>query len=154
MTRIDCAPVEELSDKHLLSNYKELPRAFGYIRTRMSKNRPLVDKTTPKNYTMGDGHVKYLYDKFVWLKYRYRDLHREMVAREFKPTYDENYDISDIVAYYSSVRGNWKPTETDVEVSRSRIKERISEKPHEHSWTLRRPPGYARAILATAKLGE
>lgn len=154
MTRIDCVPVEELSNAHLQSNYKELPRAFGYIRARISKNLPLVDRQTPPKYTMGQGHVKFFYDKFLWLAKRYREVHREMVARGFKPSYSENYNISDIVNSEESLRhtGRWKPSQADIEVSRARIKERISEKPQEHSWTLRTPPGYARAIIATPKL--
>ena len=31
MTRINCVPVEELTDKHLGAEYRELPRLFGQI---------------------------------------------------------------------------------------------------------------------------
>jgi len=31
MTRINCAPKKELSDKHLAAEYRELPRIFGLV---------------------------------------------------------------------------------------------------------------------------
>lgn len=150
MTRIDCAPVEELSDSHLISNYKELPRAFGYIRRRLSKNLPLVDKSTPTHYTMGEGHVKFFYNKFLWLKRRYREIHKEMIARGFRPSFEENYDIQDIMDLtWGTIESNgrWEPNERDMEISRARIKERVSEKPNQHRWTLRTPPNYIKEFI-------
>lgn len=54
MTRINCVPVEELTDKHLLAEYRELPRIFNLAR---------AVEDAPTEYVLGTGHMKFFYDK-------------------------------------------------------------------------------------------
>ena len=74
MTRINCVPVRELSDKHLLAEYREI--------TRVSKlSRTLADYG---QYTMGAGHVKFFYDKGAYLLRRTDNLYWECRRRGFQ----------------------------------------------------------------------
>ena len=122
MTRVNLIPVEELSDQHLLSETREIKRIPNcIIKGRFSL------KSIPKNYTMGTGHVKYFYDKLIWLYHRYMDLYNECLKRGFEVT---NYEDAFIQAGYENkdLCNNWIPTEQDIRVSRTRIAEKIFRK--------------------------
>jgi len=59
MTRINCIPVEELHNKHLLVEYRELPRVFTLAHNAIEKGR----WESPAAYVLGAGHVKFFYNK-------------------------------------------------------------------------------------------
>ena len=82
MTRINVIPPRELVDKHLLAEYRELPRVFGLIEKWQDRGCP---ETGVTRYTMGKGHVKFFYNKAVWLAMRFDQLVAEMQHRDFKP---------------------------------------------------------------------
>ena len=81
MTRINCIPVEELTDKHLIAEYRELPRVFKLARD------PKPGEHIPTYYSLGRGHVKFFYNKLFYLEKRFLALVLEMRARGFKPNY-------------------------------------------------------------------
>jgi hypothetical protein len=62
MTRVNCIPVHELTDKHAMAEYREIPRLFKLA-------RPCDD--APTEYKMGAGHVKFFYDKlgYIWSRW-------------------------------------------------------------------------------------
>ena len=69
MTRINLVPPSELHDKHLLAEYRELPRVFKLA-------RPCDD--IPEKYCLGTGHVKFFYNKLEFLYKRQCQLCEEM----------------------------------------------------------------------------
>lgn len=56
MTRVNCIPVQELTVKHLVAEYREIPRLFKLA--RILKPNEFVPL-----YTLGAGHCKLFYDK-------------------------------------------------------------------------------------------
>jgi len=81
MTRINVVPVEELCDQHLLAEHRELTRIPNAVaRGRFS----LAGQ--PADYKLGEGHVRFFFDKLAFLKRRYTALHGECLARGFKVT--------------------------------------------------------------------
>lgn len=54
MTRINLIPVECLSDKHLIAEYKEITRPFGKVKARLEKEKSFDD--IPKSFTLNKGH--------------------------------------------------------------------------------------------------
>lgn len=74
MTRINLIPVELLIDAHLLAEYREITRISSLARK---------DSTAPGHYTLGTGHVKFFYDKGMWLYERTEQLYAECVNRGF-----------------------------------------------------------------------
>ena len=66
MTRINTVPVECLSDKHLLAEYRELPRIFTAV-AKIYDSGNQLPTDIPPNYKLGAGHVKFFYDKLLWL---------------------------------------------------------------------------------------
>ena len=116
MTRINCGlPVEELSKKHLIAEHREIKRVPNCV----AKGRYSL-KNQPKEFTLGIGHVKFFYDKLLYLKHRYEELYARC----------RNLKIN--VQYYGSAWDNvppnlmndYIPTEKDREIVRARIKER------------------------------
>ena len=116
MTRINVVPVTELCDKHLLAEYRELPRVFRLA-------RPCLD--APKEYVLGPGHVKFFYDKLGFLGIRLAQIINELNERGFKATYQE---LPDWVEETSSTLWNdYEPTPKALAINLSRIAERVSQ---------------------------
>lgn len=122
MTRINVISPAELTGKHLVAEYRELPRVFGLARAYASRGG-LIDDLPPA-YVLGTGHVKFFYNKLVWLNNRQVALVDEMKARGYKPHFDnppwvENLDIP--LMWWN----DWQPTPEAIELNRARIKERL-----------------------------
>lgn len=112
MTRINCVPPSELTDKHLLAEYRELPRVFGLAR---------CGDDIPTSYRMGAGHVKFFYDKLGYLKRRQKSLIDECIQRGFNIKHTSvDFAAPDCLC------GDWIPSEADMAINRARIKERLS----------------------------
>lgn len=115
MTRINCIPVQELTNKHLVAEYRELPRIFRLARN----NKP--NESFPTAYTLGQGHVKFFYNKLAYLEQRFYQLVEEMQRRGYKPNYST---IPECDAPPELWQG-WQPTNEAMELNRARIKERL-----------------------------
>jgi len=117
MTRINVAiPVEELTTKHIISEHREIKR----IPNCVSRGRFNIN-STPKEFTLGKGHVAFFYNKLEYLRKRYEDLYKECKRRGFN------------VSYYGDAWNNipkefmndYIPTKRDEEIIRQRIKEKL-----------------------------
>lgn len=86
MTRINVVPPAELEDKHLLAEYRELPRVFGLAARWHERGR---DTPIPPAYTLGKGHVAFFYDKLGFLRQRHAWLVEEMRDRGFAVNFPE-----------------------------------------------------------------
>lgn len=133
MTRINLIPVEELSDQHLIAEYKELPRCI-------KQNINILD--APRNYTLGKGHMKWARRNWNFLLARYSLICDEMDYRGFH----RKYSVKDLYDYFHS---HYKfeeivyvPSIVDLEISRNRIKEKLLLKPDFYRWTNREKPNY------------
>ena len=80
MTRINIVPVEILTDKHLLAEYKEITRPFNKVISRIEKGT-MNEVKIPLEYCLGIGHETFFFDKLKWLFTRYMDLFEELVRR-------------------------------------------------------------------------
>lgn len=116
MTRINCGiPPEKLSDKHLIAEHREIKR----IPNQISKGKYSL-KGQPTEFKLGEGHVKFFYDKLLFLKKRYDSIYLECKKRGFN------------VTYFGGAWNNvpkeflkdYKPTKKDILLVKKRIKER------------------------------
>ena len=126
MTRINCVPVEELTDKHLGAEYRELPRLFGQIQKAIERGESPDDARNPTEYKLGKGHTRFFYNKLSWLCQRHRDLVKECIKRGRKVTFPHPpmfvHEISHEWWCW------WEPTPEALELNRQRIKERLDGK--------------------------
>lgn len=83
MTRINVAiPVEELTREHLIAEHREIKRI-----PNMVKSGRAILENIPSKFTLGKGHVKFFYDKLLYLKIRYDQLYNEGLRRGYNFTY-------------------------------------------------------------------
>lgn len=118
MTRINCGiPTKELGYKHLMAEHREIKR----IPNCVAKGRFNM-KGQPSIFTLGDGHIKFFYDKLGYLKRRYEELYAECITRGFNVQYyGDAWDNVPI-----EFMGDYEPTNRDRAIVRERISERLS----------------------------
>lgn len=122
MTRVNVVPVQELNVKMLCAEYREITRLPNNLRTSLTRKSKLFSMSEiPTTYTLGQGHVKFFYDKFKFLKNRYEQLVDEMLKRGYNPTYRDS-SIFDVEEKYFN---DYEPTEEAIEINRKRIQERL-----------------------------
>jgi len=117
VTRINIGiPVEELCKEHLLAEHREIKRIPNCIK----KGRYSM-KGQPKEFTLGEGHVKFFYDKLMYLYERYIELYDRCISVGLNVTayHEAFYDLP------KELFNNYIPTDRDREIVRERIAERI-----------------------------
>jgi deoxyribonuclease (pyrimidine dimer) len=110
MTRINCVPVSELVDKHLLAEYRELPR-LRHLKPRVS---------SINQYVLGKGHCIFFLDKGKYLESRHSELCNEMKRRGFTVNLPELK-----LDWICKFMNDWTPTRGDIKLNRERIKVRL-----------------------------
>lgn len=124
MTRINCVPPSELTQQHLVAEYRELPRVFGMVLGMVERGTtdPAL-ASIPPSYRMGTGHMKFFTDKLGYLLKRQKALIAEMQARGYKPNHTSPDNL--LVGIPEAFHGDWEPDEAALAISRARIKERL-----------------------------
>ena len=127
MTRINIVEPSELTDQHLIAEYREIFMIAGSLkRTLMSKTG--YDKyKVPKKYTLNKGHVYFFYNKGKYLNNRYQKLILELKKRGFKLSKDRLSPKE--IFINNKLYNDWEPSLDDYKIIRKRIKDKISMKP-------------------------
>lgn len=123
MTRINCIPVEWLSNQHLMAEYRELPRIF----TEMRRRSGAVGLTEiPVSYRLGTGHVKFFYNKLLYLYNRYICIYNELIKRGYNIDHDIYQSVlSSATTFLGTWLWNdWRPCASDLRVNLARLVER------------------------------
>ena len=133
MTRINIVPTEELSDQHLVAEYRELFMVGSALaRTLKSPNRDKSLSSIPEKFTLNTGHVKFFYNKGEYLHKRYIALQEEMKARGMNPDPDRVFKREQ---WPDELYLDWEPDDQELAIVRQRIQERIEAKPDWYRWT-------------------
>jgi len=123
MTRINVIPVEELTDQHLMAEYRELPMVPAIARRSSPEGYNHTDR-----YTLNKGHVMFFYNKKKFLLNRWLDLINELYSRGF------NIDPASRVVHWDALdkfpQTDWQPDNHAITVNKQRIEERINQKRH------------------------
>ena len=127
MTRINTINVKDLTDKHLLSEFRELPRLGSYIKRSLEKHNgdyKKVELEIPSEYKMGTGHVKFFYNKIGYAYRRYLELYVECKTRGFKVEFrDWLWWIKERVPKHWVK--DWTPDDQALITNMNRILERL-----------------------------
>lgn len=121
MTRINLIPPADLHDRHLVAEYRELPRIFALIRGHEARDD---DRPLPLTYRMGTGHVMFFYDKGPWLVARQEALIAEMRRRGMEPNFTETDRLMDGIDA-SRHQADWDPSPAEIAINQARITERL-----------------------------
>ena len=136
MTRINLVPPEELADQHLVAEYREIFMVGSSLqRSLRSKNWNTTINNLPEKFTLNTGHVKFFYNKGLYLENRYNDIVYEMMCRGMKPDVKRVWKLSQ---WPVELRGDWEPSSDDLMLIRERIKTRINQKPGWYRWAQRK----------------
>ena len=134
MTRVNLVQPQDLADQHAFAEWRELKMVPVKVRAMLKKtdqlHRVKLTALSVKNYTMGEGHVKFFYDKLMYLKWRYDVLDKELRARGFKIEVHDSESIffKDIDPLLSIT--HWFPEKKDIEVNIQRLELRLRERPN------------------------
>ena len=133
MTRINLVPPEELSDQHLVAEYREIFMVGSSLQRSMaSKSWSKTLANLPQQFTLNGGHVKFFYNKGLYLDRRYHRLIHEMRKRGMDPDPLRTFKVEQ---WPEELWKDWQPTRRDLRVIRSRIQQRIDEKPGWYRWS-------------------
>jgi deoxyribonuclease (pyrimidine dimer) len=126
MTRINVVPVQELCNKHLFAEWRELPRINKYIKKSLNSKKTIE---IPPEYVLGTGHVKFFYNKLGYIVSRYEELTKELLKRNY------NIETRPLVLDFMTNQywNDWAPSDKDMELNRQRIKDRMPKNP---KWSL------------------
>ena len=127
MTRINIIPVSNLTDQHLIAEYREITMVPAALKRTLNSKAGFSKKNIPTRFTLNTGHVYFFYDKGLYLHKRYNELVKEMVSRGFNPDFKRIFP-KDI--FPSELFNDWIPSSEEQELVRDRITEKIAMKPN------------------------
>jgi deoxyribonuclease (pyrimidine dimer) len=127
MTRINIINPHELTDQHLIAEYREITMVPGSLNRTLNSKSGYQESRVPTRYTLNSGHVYFFYNKGKYLHKRYKELINEMKRRGFNP--DSNRLFPDKIFKDNNLYNDWIPSLEDYKIIRQRIKDRISKKP-------------------------
>lgn len=116
MTRVNTVSPSVLTDEHLLVELRELARIPNSVR----EGRAII-KGIPRDYCMGEGHVKFFYNKLLFIKNRH-DLLRIEYRKRWGKDFSFMLSLKDLPAHLCN---NWKPTKEDKLVNYKRLEEKL-----------------------------
>lgn len=123
MTRINLIDPSLLDRRHLLAEYMELPRVFTLVSVRLMKGHDVDVQTVPEAYCLGTGHVKFFYNKLLFLNNRQlciiKELRRYDYVLNFTSPLIRSY--SHLPAY---VWNDYTPTANALQLNIARLFER------------------------------
>ena len=132
MTRINLVDPRELSNQHLVAEYREIFMVGSALQRSMkSKNWNKAKQDIPSEFTLNAGHVKFFYNKGKYLNKRYQLIVREMKRRGMSPDSNRRFKKNQFPLNFYN---DWAPTSKDLEIIRKRINEKIKLKPGWYKW--------------------
>lgn len=117
MTRVNVGvKPSELCRQHLIAEHREIKRIPNVI-----KSGRFSMKGQPDTFKLGEGHVKFFYNKLGYIKNRYISLYKECIKR--------NYNVTNFIDAFDGIpdeyMGDYTPTERDRQIILDRINERL-----------------------------
>jgi len=128
MTRINIVNPSELTDQHLIAEYREITMVPGSLKRTLVSKVGYKESKVSKRYTLNTGHVYFFYNKGKYLHRRYDELIREMRLRGFKPSVDRVFPYK--IFMDNGLYNDWTPNIEDYKIIRKRIEEKIAMKPN------------------------
>ena len=128
MTRINLVEPSELTDQHLIAEYREIFMVGGSLKRTLVSKSGYQESRVSKRYTLNRGHVYFFYNKGKYLHNRYHELIDEMKRRGFQP--DKSRVFPTDVFKNNGLYNDWTPTIEDYKIIRERIQQKIDMKPN------------------------
>ena len=127
MTRINIIPPTELTDQHLIAEYREITMVPGSLKRTLNSKAGFKYNRVSKRYTLNTGHVYFFYNKGKYLNKRYNELVEEMKFRGFNPDPKRKFPKE---VFPEELYNDWMPTLEEQTIVRQRISEKIKMRPN------------------------
>jgi deoxyribonuclease (pyrimidine dimer) len=127
MTRINIISPSELTDQHLIAEYREITMVPAALKRTLASKAGLCMNKISKKFTLNTGHVYFFYDKGLYLNKRYNEIIDEMKLRGFNP--DPNRKFPKEI-FPDFLYNDWIPSYQEQQLVRQRIEEKIAMKPN------------------------
>jgi deoxyribonuclease (pyrimidine dimer) len=124
MTRVNLVPPSELHNKHLVAEYRELPRIFGLVQAAIIRGEKPDDKRNPLTFKLDRGHCRFFYPRLRFLQIRQYSLIEEMLRRGYKVSF-RDVPGPDTPGHDHAWWRDYTPTPEALALSRARISERM-----------------------------
>lgn len=127
MTRINSSiKPYELCDKHLIAEYREITRVPNLALNWLNNGKK---SDIPDCFRLGNGHVKFFYNKIKYLHLRFLDIKKELIKRGFDANIEDSRfnSLKDTELY-----NDWKETKKSRDLICKRIYERLENKKIRH----------------------
>ena len=128
MTRINLIAPSELTDQHLIAEYREIFMVAGALRRTLKSQHGFQADKVSKRFCLNAGHVYFFYNKGKYLHLRYQKLVYEMKRRGFNP--DRARVFPEEIFRQNGLYKNWTPQTADFQIIRKRLREKINMKPN------------------------
>lgn len=122
MVRINLVDPSELTDQHLIAEHNEILMLCGCLRRALNSKRGVTG--IPSEFTLGKGHIKFFFDKGLYLHKRFEDIQEEMKIRDFNPKKAFPREL-----WPDHLYNDWQPSFVDCYIVQDRIEQRIAQKP-------------------------
>ena len=118
MTRVNVGiPPADLVNQHLIAEHREIKRIPNCIAKGKYNMEGIPDK-----FKLGTGHVKFFYNKLLYLKFRYASLYVECIRRGF--------NVQNYIGAWNDVpeelMNDYKPTCIDRLIVQEKKKEKLN----------------------------
>lgn len=125
MTRINLVDPSLLTNKHLMGEYHELPRIFTSIRKLYESGKTIKDVSIPEQYVLGQGHMKFFYNKLTWLAFRYSCIKIELERRDYSLDIDKFESIRsnayEFMSDHAETCIKYRPSPEEIYLNMSRL---------------------------------
>ena len=128
MTRINLIQTSELTDQHLIAEYREITMIPAALKRTIKSKSGLTLEKIPKSFTLNKGHVMFFYNKGHYLFKRYQLLTLEMRNRGFKPNKNRKFPCDIFIK--NNLFNDWEPTLKDLNIIHDRIEAKIKKRPN------------------------
>jgi len=128
MTRINTIPPEQLTDQHLMAEYREMPMVNASLARTIRSKRGLQLDRIPGQYTLNSGHVTFHYDKGLYLYNRFHAIVQELNNRQYNIDPDSRIIDWEVFKRRADLWNDWQPSSQDHKTNVQRIVERIRQK--------------------------
>lgn len=108
-----------LLDQHLFIAYREITRIH-------TMHRPLAPGEAPSEYVLGTGHMKFFYDKGLFLQRQCQELYDACVARGRWP----NITHKEYKQHIQGMHNDWEPNTKAIATCLMRLQEKLFDKPN------------------------
>ncbi len=118
MTRINLVDPSTLHSKHLLAEYRELPRVFKLVEAAEKRGAAV---RIPSAYLLGTGHVTFFYNKLGFLAHRFQLIVAECQKRGFNIAHTQVPTVDVSQKWWQA----YVPTPEAIALNAARIKDRM-----------------------------